>query len=125
MSAGGRFRIYPNTMSVSAASVTVMSLLVLRRWFNAGVLMCIMVRSCCRGPGSPPCSPVTRVPTARSPWMLAGISAVDHGRNVGALDPQIEQLTVGASRKLAGDLGAFALLGAPRGKRGQDRLQHG
>ena len=57
--------------------------------------------------------------------MLAGISAVNHGWNVGALDPQIEQLTVGVSRKLAGDLGAFALLGAPRGKRGQDRLQHG
>ena len=57
--------------------------------------------------------------------MLAGISAVDHGWNVGALDPQIEQLTVGVSRKLAGDLGAFALLGALRGKHGQDRLQHG
>src|SRR3954466_7582837 len=110
-------------MAVSAASVTVTRLLVLRSWFNAGVLMCVMVLSCC--PGSPTCSPVTRVPTARSPWMLAAVSAVDHGWNVGALDPQIEQLTVGVSRKLAGDLGAFALLGAPRGKRGQDRLRHG
>src|SRR3954465_14702580 len=103
-------------MSVSAASVTVTRLLVLRSWFNAGVLMCIMVLSCCRGAGSPPCSPVTRVPTARSPWMLAGISAVDHGGNVGVLDPQIEQLTVGVSRKLASDLSALALLGAPRGE---------
>src|SRR3954470_13319966 len=103
-------------MSVSAASVTVTRLLVLRSWFNAGVLMCIMVLSCCRAPGSPTCSPVTRVPTARSPWMLAGISAVDHGWNVGALDPQIEQLTVGISRKLAGDPGALALLGAPSGE---------
>src|SRR3954453_17471612 len=110
-------------MSVSVESVTVTRLLVLRSWFNAGVLMCIMVLSCC--PGSPTCSPVTRVPTARSPWMSAGISAVDHGWNVGALDPQIEQLTVGVSRKLAGDPGAFALLGAPRGKCVQDRLRHG
>ena len=57
--------------------------------------------------------------------MLAGMSAVDHGWNVGALDPQVEQLTVGVIRKLEGDLDVFALFGAPRGKRGQDRLQHG
>jgi hypothetical protein len=31
---------------------------VLRSWFNAGVLMCVMVLSCC--PGAPTCSPVTR-----------------------------------------------------------------
>jgi hypothetical protein len=55
--------------------------------------------------------------------MLAGIGTIDDGRKVGPLDPQIEQLTVGASRKLAGDLGALALLGAPCGKRVQERLQ--
>src|SRR3954453_17257262 len=102
MSAGGRFRMKPNTMSVSAASVTVTRLLVLRSWFNAGVLMCVMVLSCC--PGAPTCSPVTRVPTARSPWMLAAVSAVDDGGNVGALDSQIEQLTIGVRGKFVGDL---------------------
>src|SRR3954471_21409934 len=55
--------------------------------------------------------------------MSAGISPVDDGGKVGALDAQIEQLTVGVGRKLVGDLGALAPLGTPRGERGQERLQ--
>src|SRR3954451_23230862 len=73
----------------------------------------------------PSCSIAWR--PGRSPGMSAGISAVDHGGNVGALDPQIEQLTVGASLKLAGDPGALAPLSAPCGERScgfLEQVQH-
>jgi hypothetical protein len=56
--------------------------------------------------------------------MLASISAVDDGGKVGALDPQIEQLTVSISRKLAGNPGALVPLSAPRGERSYGLLEH-
>src|SRR4051794_9217249 len=61
--------------------------------------------------------------TMPSGWVLAAISAVDDGGKVGALDPQIEQLTVGVSLELAGDPGPYTLLGTPYGECVQDRLQ--